>query len=168
MCGSYRVRTSDFSKSTPQKAVISIRGVPLPPQRRNPAFRFCLFFCLSSCRDLLWPLPLPVLLRPITNPWVPHLTPPHRPRVGNDTLPIVFFSAVSAHLRALRVRPRLSPPTIPSVYAPIPTLQTIFHAFIQQNRMSSPPNPPKSRNPSNLNKIKVSQKRFLVMVNPVE
>ena len=29
-------------------------------------------------------------------------------------------------------------PQIPSVYAPIPRPQTIFHAFTQQNRMSSP------------------------------
>jgi hypothetical protein len=59
-------------------------------------------------------------------------------------------------------------PQIPSVYAPNPTSQTIFHAFTQQNRMSSPLTHPKSRNQINLNKIKLSSKRFLVMVNQVQ
>jgi len=54
------------------------------------------------------------------------------------------------------------------VYALFPTPQTIFHAFTQQNRMSSPQTYQKSRNPINLNKIKLSQKRFLVMVNQVQ
>ncbi len=51
---------------------------------------------------------------------------------------------------------------------PIPHPQTIFRAFTQQNRMSSPPNPQKTNNPLPINKIKLSPKRFLVMVNPVE
>jgi hypothetical protein len=54
------------------------------------------------------------------------------------------------------------------VYAPILAPQSIFHVFAQQNRMSSPQNPPKTNNPNPINKIKLSQKRFLVMVNPVK
>jgi hypothetical protein len=57
---------------------------------------------------------------------------------------------------------------IPNVDAPIPTLQTIFHAFTQQNRMSTPQTHQKSHNPMTINKIKVSPKRFLVMVNQVK
>jgi hypothetical protein len=57
---------------------------------------------------------------------------------------------------------------IPSVYAPIPTPQTIFHVFTQQKRMSSPQPHQKTNKPSLINKIKVSQKWFLVMVNPVQ
>jgi hypothetical protein len=54
------------------------------------------------------------------------------------------------------------------VFAMIPHPQTIFHAFTQQNRMSSPQTHPKTSNPIPINKIKLSQKWFLVMVNPVE
>jgi hypothetical protein len=55
-----------------------------------------------------------------------------------------------------------------SVYAPIPTLQTIFHAFTQQNRVSSPQPREKTNNSSPINKIKLWPKRFLVMVNQVQ
>jgi hypothetical protein len=44
------------------------------------------------------------------------------------------------------------------VYAPIQHLQTIFHAFTQQNRMSSPQTPPKPYNYNQPNKIKLSPK----------
>jgi hypothetical protein len=54
------------------------------------------------------------------------------------------------------------------VYAPIPTPQTIFHAFTQQNRMSSPQTRQKANNSIPTNKIKLSSKWFLVMVNPVQ
>jgi hypothetical protein len=57
---------------------------------------------------------------------------------------------------------------IPNLYAPIPHPKTIFHAFTQQNRMSSPQTYSKTNNPNPTNKIKVSQKWFLVMVNPVK
>jgi hypothetical protein len=46
--------------------------------------------------------------------------------------------------------------------------KTIFHAFAQQNRMSSPQTPQKTNNPSPINKIKLSEKWFLVMSNLVE
>jgi hypothetical protein len=57
------------------------------------------------------------------------------------------------------VRPCLvASPQIPNVYAPIPTHKTIFHAFTQQNRMSSPQTHQKTNNPNSINKIKLSQK----------
>jgi hypothetical protein len=60
------------------------------------------------------------------------------------------------------------PLTISNVYAQIPHPQTIFHAFAQQNRMSSPQAHLKPRKPSSINKIKVPVKWFLVIVNPVK
>ena len=57
---------------------------------------------------------------------------------------------------------------IPNIHAPIPTPQTIFHAFTQQNRMSSPQTHQKTNNSLPINKIKVCQKWFLVMVNQVQ
>jgi hypothetical protein len=44
----------------------------------------------------------------------------------------------------------------PAIFPP----QTIFHAFTQQNRMSSPPIHQKANNPSPINKIKVRQSDF--------
>jgi hypothetical protein len=57
---------------------------------------------------------------------------------------------------------------IPFIYAPIPHPQTIFHAFTQQNHLSSPQTHQKTNNPNPINKIKLSPKWFLVMVNPVK
>jgi hypothetical protein len=54
------------------------------------------------------------------------------------------------------------------VYAPIPAPQTIFQAFTQQNRMSSPQTHQKPNNPFLINKIKLPPKWFLVMLNPVQ
>ncbi len=44
------------------------------------------------------------------------------------------------------------------IHAPIPHPPTIFHAFTQQNRMSSPQTRQKNHNPSPINKIKLSPK----------
>jgi hypothetical protein len=54
------------------------------------------------------------------------------------------------------------------VFAVIRHPQTIFHAVAQQNPRSSPQTSHKTNNPSPINKIKLSPKRFLVMVNPVK
>ena len=54
-------------------------------QRRRTCFCRCLFFCLSSRRDLLLPLPLPVLLHSTKNPGCPILSPPDRATVGERT-----------------------------------------------------------------------------------
>jgi hypothetical protein len=64
----------------------------------------------------------------------------------------------------LSSRPSSKPPSLQANPHP----QTIFHAFTQQNRMSSPQTPPKTHNINPINNIKVSQKWFLVMVNPVQ
>jgi hypothetical protein len=77
-------------------------------------------------------------------------------------------SAPSAHLRALRVRPCFSSALNPQCLRPNSTPQTIFHAFTQQNRMSSPQTHQKTNNSNSINKIKLSSKRFLVIVNPVQ
>jgi hypothetical protein len=66
---------------------------------------------------------------------------------------VSLFSAPSA-------RPHFIPPQIPNVYAQIPHPQTIFHAFTQQNRMSTPQIPQETNNSNPINKIKVSQSDF--------
>jgi hypothetical protein len=95
------------------------------------------------------------------------LTPGNHPAPIPLSSPFLFlplsFSPPSADLRALRVRP----PKPASLQANPPP-QTIFHAFTQQNRMSSPQAHQKTNNSNPIKKIKVSQKRFLVMVNQVQ
>jgi hypothetical protein len=74
-----------------------------------------------------------------------------------------------AFLPVLREAPRsrVRPPKPASLQAN-PHPQTIFPAFTQQNRMSSPPTHQKSNNSNSINKIKLSPKRFLVIVNQVQ
>ena len=83
--------------------------------------------------------------------------------VNAHPLPRMLFSESSTPLGALRVRLYK---TRSSQANPDP--QTIFRAFTQQNRMSSPPNTTKTNNPNPINKIKLSPKWFLVMVNLVQ
>jgi hypothetical protein len=92
---------------------------------------------------------------------------PHTP-----TKPVILSGAACA-LCKLRSRRTPIPPTSPiplvpfnryasrclflprySFFAMIPHPQTIFHAFAQQNRMSSPQTHPRTNNPSPINKIK--------------
>ena len=102
----------------------------------------------------------------ITGSQTPLLYPKPHPALIPHSSPFLFsplpFSASSAHLCALRVL--LASPSLQAN----PITQTIFHAFTQQNRMSSPQTDTKTSNPIPINKIKLSPKWFLVMVNPVK
>ena len=99
-------------------------------------------FPASSCRR---PLSLPVLssllitrcsLLVHKNAFAFTYPQPTHPALIPHSSPFLFsplpFSASSAHLCALRVR--LASPSLQAN----PITQTIFHAFTQQNRMSSP------------------------------
>ena len=110
------------------------------------------------CRQLVEVRPLATLLRlphaPLSHRHRPH---PHPREFQLPPKPGAFYS-------------RQSPSCITHPCKPlrIQILYKFFFKNTQQNRMSSPPTPPKTRNPINLNKIKLSPKRFLVMVNPVQ
>jgi ribonuclease D len=87
---------------------------------------------------------------------------PRAPVLPNEAIPLLS-----------RTHPRscfqlIAEPRIAFIQAPIRHPKTIFHAFTQQNRMSSPQTSQKTHNPNPTNKIKLSQKWFLVMVNPVQ
>jgi hypothetical protein len=145
----------------------------------NSAFRFCSCRCLFSnppqnnvisterriCRrsgetpvfTFVLAVAVVVLLNQPETYGCPIRSPPDRATVGERNPP-AFAVAVASEI---------GPSSTPNVYAPIPTPQTIFRAFTQQNRMSSPQTPPKTNNSNLINKIKLSPKRFLVMVNPI-
>jgi hypothetical protein len=139
--------------------------------------------CFGRCRCLF-------SLNSTQNPGCPILSPPDRAMVGESIPYPHLCRCFSPLLLLLPSSPFLFSPLLfsarplrPSalsasvvalahespVFTPqSPHPQTIFPAFTQQNRMSSPQTPPKTNNPNPINKIKVSQKRFLVMVNQVQ
>jgi hypothetical protein len=128
-------------------------GVKAQPERLN---------CLLRCHPYN-PIPQPIL------PNYPHhhrlylQSTPSRSEQPSRSYPLfipVFTLPLSPLSAAVLSKPR------PLQANPHP--QTIFHAFTQQNRMSSPPTHPKTNNPNPISKIKLSPKRFLVMVNPVQ
>ena len=102
-----------------------------------------------------------------THPQPPgaHPEPPDRATVG-ERIP---SPAAFAFLRVLRAPPRSPRPSSPKPASLQGNSdpQTIFHEFTQQNRMSSPQTHQKTNNSNHIYKIKLSPKRFLVMVNPI-
>jgi hypothetical protein len=82
------------------------------------------------------PSPLPVLLRTPKKP-------SSRPERSGVERPPHFAFALALTFAFVFSSPLNADSQIAFVYAPIPPPQTIFHAFTQQNRMSSPQHPQK-------------------------
>ncbi len=121
-----------FSSHPPQKHVISTGA---KRSGETPVFRFCFCRCLFTSNQ---PKPLGC--------------PIHRALAMGGMYKFNSPNLCSCPEPPSRSYPALIPvpvlpdPQIPNIHAPIPPPQTIFHAFTQQNRMSSPQTHQKSSN----------------------